>query len=496
MGLAGKHLELRDLPKEIRERLIKRQEEELADQFKIRNDSWHQPAFLGGAAGCWIWGLFALADDYRWTSGDINNYALVTALASVVLIWATQWLVRWYRSTLKCSIIVTPLYLIRTYMDHVSFWWLWDFTDIKFSQKFRFGTSSEYIVATVAFGEVRQTFPIPNTTAMRRFQSFIKTWASATDTAIRNRDMSYFISRDDFIQLRESGFTGRRPHTEKRSLFGSIVAGVLMAGALMLCANGYNEYCDDKKSWTAADAFGKAQSYRRYLATHSSGRWAASATLKIDHIYEQSTQAYVQSRQTGFEDAASEAVLDLLKYAKATHDYKVSVLFSRRNAIPDNVEQRLRHTFGVNNILPMGSAFSESRMATRENAIVKAMSKAFKEVIPEDVLDFVSEPVLGDRPRFMIDYTVQAGESLYYRRDDAGVARELRDFYPGITIEWQLRVIFPQLATGYNFSLLSQPAQSIQFRNSPGGEGEGIYDAMSESAFSDLGHEIIKRFGL
>jgi hypothetical protein len=230
-----------DLPNTVQQRLLARQNAEAVDQFKTQTHSrlkWISIALL-----CLIWGalLFVIADDYRWTENNNFFYSTLTLAACAGFSCAVQWLREWHRSTLKPFVYVTPLYLVRTYMNEVSFRWLCDLQGLTYSQRFRAGTASEYYIAEMKFRDAVERFRIRTNTELRNLQAAIRDWASRVDTAVRDRDPSYFLRNDDFLELRQFGFKNRRRQRYARSMLWSACVGLAAGVVIFICANRYNE---------------------------------------------------------------------------------------------------------------------------------------------------------------------------------------------------------------------------------------------------------------
>jgi len=194
---------------------------------------------------------------------------------------------------------------------------------------------------------------------------------------------------------------------------------------------------------------------------------------------------------------ASDAVLHILNYAKETQQYRVRVAFERHNEIEPNLEQHLRQQFGAPNVLSIGDSFSDYKMQLRENEIFSAITSGFKELIPEDILEFTDRGSGDSSAVFLVTYKVRAGKSLYYRDADSNISIQSRPFYPGIYIDWDFEMRTPTEPHGYRFSLQSSPAKEISYTTSYyGNEKETLYDRMASSAFMNFRTELVKRLGI
>jgi hypothetical protein len=149
--------------------------------------------------------------------------------------------------------------------------------------------------------------------------------------------------------------------------------------------------------------------------------------------------------------------------------------------------------FRVSNVLPIGDSFSEQNMQLRESKILDAVRAGFKDVIPQDVLEFSEAQANPRNPAFLVSYSVRAGNSLYYEDTLHGSsfgAGATGPFYPGISIDWAFEIRIPETPSSYRFTLKSAPASHFTAAN------RSVYDSMAQSAFDDFRSELARRLGI
>jgi hypothetical protein len=491
------HVGFGSLPSEIKAKLLDRQSGR-GRHLAWRTKTLRMPFGLLIFAIGWTVAVFYLTNDYRWTGNQTVAYGGITIVSGLVCWHGVMGIWKWKQSPLKAYVFLTPLYFIKTTFDDIWYWRLGQLVELVPVNHYRNGSYSHTTV-TFIFDEGKESIGIQSIPLLQDLIEKLKTWGDQSRAAFQNRDWDYFVRHDDFLELQ-----GQIPnHTPKpfirtsrwvMSLIAAVCVGILVAvGAIQL-----NSYFDDKKSWDDATVFNRAPGYRKYLETHSSGRGAAEAKRLIQQQYDLTAHNYQASRSTGFDNNASAAILNALNYAKETQHYVVRVAFERHNEIPSNIERLLKDQFGVSNILSVGDSFSEAKMRAREREILSAVGLAFKEVIPEDILEFNDSGPSENNVTFLITYKMKGGNSLYYRHQDINVPLESRQFYPGIYISWNFELRVPtESSSPYRFSVESNPADHIQYQTSSyASETETLYERMTESAFDDFRQELVKRMGL
>lgn len=490
------YLRFNGLPSEVKERLLDRQ------SGRGRHLVWRtktlrvQLGFLTFAAG-WTVAVFYLSNDYRWTRDQTIAYGGIT-LGSALVCWlGAMGIWKWKQSPLKGHIFLTPLYFIKTAFDDVWYWRLGQIVDLRPVNHYKNGSYSHTTV-TFIFDEGKESIGVQSVPLLEDLIQKLQTWSDESRAAVRSGDWDYFVTHDDFLELQ-----GQIPKEHPKRLIRTsvwvigLLAAVCCGTVLAYGAIQLNSYIDDKKSWNDATAINRATSYRKYIETHSSGRWVTEANLRIQQQYDISATHYQASRSPGFDSAASDAIINVLNYAKQSQRYSVRVAFERHNEIAPNLEQQLKQEFGVGNILSIGDSFSDYKMQSRENEILSAVTSAFKEVISEDILELTDTGSGDSNVVFLVTYKVRAGKSLYYRNAESNIPIESRPFYPGIYISWDFEIRIPSESQAYRFSMESSPAEEIRYQTSGyGTDTSTLYDRMAGSAFDHFRQELVKRLGL
>lgn len=490
------HVRFSELPDSIKQRLLDRQKG-IGEHLPWRTKTlWVE---LGCIAIGIIWTgiLFFSANDRRW-HGDQLFLAGASVAAMGAMSFGAIGLWRWKNSPLKGHVFITPLYFIKARYDDVWYWGLWQLADLNSTNHYTNGVYSSTTVR-FTFDDGKESLKLSSIASAQHLFDRLQQWSQRRNEEARRGNWEYFAAHDDFIELH-----GREPKESPKSKINFKVLAVAGAVAILFglsltaVADQLNRYFDDKKSWDDATASNRVAAYRKYIDAHPSGRWATEANQRIQQQYDASASNYEKSRSAGFDVKASDAVLHILNYAKETQQYRVRVAFERHNEIEPNLEQHLRQQFGVSNVLSIGDSFSDYKMQSRESQIFSAITSGFKELIPEDILEFTDNGPGDSTVVFLVTYKIRAGKSLYYRDADSGIPEPSRPFYPGIYIDWQFEMRTPKEPAGYMFSLQSSPAKEISYRtySSYGADKETLYDLMATSAFQNFRAELVKRLGI
>jgi hypothetical protein len=278
-----------------------------------------------------------------------------------------------------------------------------------------------------------------------------------------------------------------------------LTAGLL--GALTFFAGfaQYNDYRDDELRWNNAKSSPKATSYRLYLASRPDGRHQSEAHIAISTLYDQAAESYKNSPGSATAEGI-EAVLKVLEYAKRTEQYKVFVAFSGDNEIPPDIEGRVRAVTGLPQVIPIMPSFTPAMNQARETRILERISGSFGKVIPGDILQFaVGKPSSRD-VSFIVSYIIRSSGEMYYPEKQEHLSVAQRDWYTGISFDWNLYVSVPgSQSSTFHLGLKSEPAEVFQvaYTRVAGGGAElpptEVYSSMADSAFDNFGAKLVSQ---
>lgn len=502
------HLNFNVLPAEVQDRLLKRQRGE-SEGIAIKTAEVKFSIVLISLAILWFVLLYLLTNDYLWGNPRIIIFGLISFGAAYLLLTNGYKLARWLTSRTENCLLITPLYVIDINFNDVRYWNLEQLISIDNLDRQQNGNRQSTRI-TLKLENGLKTFNVKDINTAEQTVEKINIYRKLFIEASVRNDTEYLNSNDDFIGLtRESSESNKTP----RGLVLPRIAAILTAGILtvgiMFGGISLNNYYDDKKGWDYAQTFNRASSYRKYLQTHPEGRWTGDANINLQTLYDAAEQNYKTTLNKGFDQQAVDAVLEILKYAKSTQNYRVKVVFEKNNEISPNIVEELKEEFEVKNILPLGDSLSDEKMSRREGSLLAVISGAFKQVIPDDILELSNE-CSGECVTFLVKYKINAKASVYYDSRQEDLPDNEKVFYPGILIDWDFGVQIPNQSKNYNFSLESIPAQTINydsnlseadqtnkdFSDVLNADRGNIYDSMVQSAFEDFRANLVFKMGI
>ncbi len=495
------------LPQEVQKRLIGMQLGSDDDTQVLTLSRGRTPLFFMIASCAWLIALFVLANDWRWSGKIITGYWFLSASSGAIFLPCFRMRQHWKSCRLKSFICFRPLYVIRARMDNVE-WWLRSSISNFLVTNHTTNGMHERTSLEVRFENTESHINLDKigSDTLTELERKIDQWNKRFERANRQSDASAYIQFDDFREfwaypIEQTSKDHHKIKTSGRRLVVEIGIAVLISSIIFISANYANIYIDDQKRWDEALHANSASAYRRYLADHPRGKHVGEAHNNIQQLYAKAKMDYTAGLSQGFEPDAQMAVLQMIDLAMRNNDGDVWVVFEGNNRIPLGVENQIALHYSVNEVIPIGDSFSESKMRQRERRIVDVVNGAFIRLIPQDILQFSTNPGEGNRARLYVGYTIALGKGVYYRDCDEFVQASRRPYYPGISIDWQFEIRDPANNPLYAFSIKSEPAKSIAYRaasfeQSAISQRPAIYDGMAESAFADLQNAMIQKLGV
>jgi hypothetical protein len=457
----------------------------------------------------WFGFFYFLTVSHLWNQVEIVVVGVLSAAALYFLLQSASHVVRTLISRTKSCLLITPIYVIDIRFDDVWFWDWEQLSTVDSSHSYENG-SYEFTQIALRLNGVTKSFKIKDLGAAEELIDQVDQYKKMFIEATVRNDSEYLDSNDDFRELQTSNSpTEKLPTSPLFARIATLAPAVVLTVGIMFGAIVLNEYCDDIRSWNSAQANNRASSYRSYLQRYPKGRWAENARVNLRSIYDEAEQKYRASLNPGHDKNAADAVSEILRYASATQNFRVKVAFERHVDIPQNLEEEIKKDFEVKNVLPLGGSLSVEKMKNRESRLLMLISDAFKQVIPDDILEITSE-CLEECVDLSVRYDVDPMNSIYYDLRQKDSAENDRVYYPGILIDWEFVIRIPQRSDDYEFSLESLPAREISYDSNSDGSVSAnkdfsevlssdlgnVYDSMVASAFDDFKANLIFRMGI
>jgi hypothetical protein len=500
------YLNFKNLPPPVKKRLLVRLKG-AGEGFAIKTAGISSSYFITAAAIAWFVLLFYLSNDFLWGNVRIAFFASVSLLAAYLLLYHLSKLFRWFTSAQKSYLLITPLYVIDIFFNDIRYWNLEQLNNVASANSEQEDGDPKTQV-TLALENGSRTFPVKDRQTAEEMVEQINYWRKLFIEATVRNDSTYLDAHDDFKELenRENKEikTARRSYWQPILTFAAaamVTAGV-MFGVILL-----NTDFDDRKSWDLAQTVNRASSYRNYLQGHPQGRFRSDAQAKLQTLYNEAEQKYEASLNKDFDPKAADAVLQVLRYAKQTQNYRVKVNFERRNEIPPDIVEKLKEEYEVKHIIEIGDSFSDEKMQQREGNLLTVIADAFRQVIPDDILEITGD-CSAECVTFLVKYKIRS-DSIYYDTLQKDVPENDRVYKPGIFFDWDFGVQIPNQPQIYSFTLESDPAADIFYDRNPNldytkgdfvetakADRENVYNSMVTSAFDNFKENLILKTGI
>jgi tetratricopeptide (TPR) repeat protein len=509
----GCNLELRvsDLPEISKARLLAALKKPPQGTFVISESKfgWASIGLVVSFLG--LWGLVAVADNYKWQSDDRLGYLILSIGCFVIGWYSIAYLFSWFRSEFKQQVLVNPLYFLRFRFNRIE---AIPFTGEKvWTVQHLKDTKGAYTGSKFYFRPETGRRKILKTTSIRTANDLIEAlnhFPEYVSGLVQRHDLSTLYFHDLLYEWRVHN--EQRPqaaHNDPtglafllRKLGPALIASLLGVFIFFLAIVPYNDYRDDELRWGAAKSSATANAYRVYVASRPDGRHLTDAHTAIGTLYKHAVDNY-RGASSNVTSQGVEVVIKMLEYAKSTGHYKVFVSFVGNDQIPSDVEARLRRATGLSKLVPILPSFTPSMNHVREARILQEISESFGKVIPGDILQFSVGRGSPQEINFTVNYVIQATGDMYFPVSQEKLPTANRDFYTGIGFDWGFVVSVPdEESSRFQFSLKSEPAQlfKVAYTKTTGESSElvptAVYAAMADSAFDDFGSKLLSQLAI
>jgi hypothetical protein len=189
-----------ELPPTVQQRLTERvsRTNKVQYAYNLHGVGWHY--FLAVLLFAWL--VYLLIDSFGayWDKDVLDCMIGVTFMAAVFQSMNLSWMIRWHRSPLGCWWLVTPLYVIKTQFDQVSFWPIWEIRDIQTTHNYRDGFHNGTDVY-MTFGSSTEYLRLSSRSAYDKMMSALRAFDQTVRRAKAQEDWNYFFEQDDFREF-------------------------------------------------------------------------------------------------------------------------------------------------------------------------------------------------------------------------------------------------------------------------------------------------------
>lgn len=171
-----------------------------AQNYFVKTDGVIANYFWSAVLLGWFVFVYILSTENRWTDQTIYWLGGITVIATYLLGRNVSWIYAWHKTPLKSRLIVTPIYIIRTCLDQISYWPLWTLRDIKTTHNYKNGSYQSTSLVMNLEGK-SQDFTIRSKSESEEFLEQLQLHSRVCQHAAKNGDTNYFRENDDFISL-------------------------------------------------------------------------------------------------------------------------------------------------------------------------------------------------------------------------------------------------------------------------------------------------------
>ena len=159
---------------------------------------------LHGIGGSYFWATVLIGLNvflfFRASEGRLSANTLslcITGVAALLQALNINWIIRWHTSPLRCWLLITPLYVIKTNLDRVWYWPICEVSDIKATHNYSSGVYQNTSLR-LTFNSVSEEFSISPHAAYDSMLDALRAFEEKSRTAISQEDWAYFFEQDDF----------------------------------------------------------------------------------------------------------------------------------------------------------------------------------------------------------------------------------------------------------------------------------------------------------
>jgi curved DNA-binding protein CbpA len=188
------------LPRSVQQRLTERTTgiNKVQHATKLCGVGWNY--FWTVILVSWFGNLFYQTSESRWNEEKLFWLLGLTGAVALIQSININWMVRWHKSPLRSWLLVTPLYIIKTHLDKVWYWPIWEISDIRATHNYKNGFYQDTSLH-MSFAAVSQDLSISPESAYDAMISALRTFEQKFRSAKSQQDWMYFFEQDDFREF-------------------------------------------------------------------------------------------------------------------------------------------------------------------------------------------------------------------------------------------------------------------------------------------------------
>ncbi len=185
------------LPQHLQDIILQREKGGTADHYAVDTDRPLNHYLKAGLLPIWALVLWFSSLGSEWgTVASVMMFA-ITVMVAFYFAGHLYWLIRWYTSPLSCRVYITPLYVIETSNERVSWWPVTGIRETRITNENpRYATSKTML--SLVYPDRIARFPVAPVRLARNCVHMLSKHKAKAAKALRAGDYEYFRRRNDF----------------------------------------------------------------------------------------------------------------------------------------------------------------------------------------------------------------------------------------------------------------------------------------------------------
>ncbi|MBK8979528.1 MAG: hypothetical protein IPM29_26810 [Planctomycetes bacterium] len=494
---------------------------------------------LAGLAAVVGFGMYRETSRLEFGEGPLLVMSGIGFLFAAMVVFNRQRLKLLRRSQLQPAVVISPLHVARTGLDHepAQLGYLFELRDIGITHHHTNGAYTHTSFRLEFPGDTLRFDVRPRS----RADACVAHLESCLGALRAGQDPRQLVDTGDWLATARQDDAGEPPppgpgfaHRGLVKLAASVLLSALVVhagwGVAMVqrerhdwdqaCTrDGSSDYEDYLRStrlgWHVAEAevrfddrlFGEAEragnasALRDYLARLPAGRHAEQARGGVRVLYREAERAYLATAEQA-EPQAAAGMKALLAHLAEIGSPQVGIVFLPDAGVDgDEFERSIRDSTGSSRVRSIAPSFTVDRNRQRHARIVAVMGASFRRVFAADLFALAETDADATGPRFVVRATVEPTDDYYTNSAESHLPIGEREIFPGFRIRFEFSLQVPDSEhppaadpeQGYLVTTVAEPAPNITVS----GDGEAaVYDRMVTTAFEQFEINLANAYGL